>query len=68
MEEDIVQIDLLEEVRKIVPEARSCYHHIFGNERDGYIIHGKFSLPITEKFRTKEEALINALDILNGRV
>jgi hypothetical protein len=60
---------ILRKIHKICPKARSCYHAACMGWGEGYIIHGKYSLPINEEpISDKYSALINALDILKGRI
>lgn len=69
METEDLEEKVLKRIHKICPEARSCYHAACMGSRGGYIIHGEYSLPINEKpISGKYSALVNALDILKGKV
>jgi len=68
MDDDKLEEKLLRKIKKICPEARSCYHTACMGWREGYIIHGKYSLPINEEPMGLLTALKNALDILKGKV
>lgn len=69
MEVEDLERKVLKKIHRICPEAHSCYHAACMGWREGYIIHGKYYLPINEEpISSKLSALNNALDILKGKV